>query len=62
MLLNHILADVCFPRRPILGILHEIAGNQPRIGFGIGEDSHYSGSAADLFIDPLQSVSRGDFP
>jgi hypothetical protein len=57
---DFVLPDVAPLILPVLRVLDEIADRQPDIAFDRGEHSDHPASPADLHVQPLLPVGRGD--
>jgi hypothetical protein len=55
-----VLPDIAAFTPPVLRVFDEIADRQPDIGFDGREHAHHPASAADLHVQPLLPVGRGD--
>jgi hypothetical protein len=55
-----VLADVAEVASPILRVFDEITDRQADIGFDLRKDAHNPDPPADLHIQPLLAVGRGD--
>ena len=55
-----VLADVAAFTRPVLGVFDEIADRQPDVALDRGEDADHPAPPANLHVQPLMAVGRGD--
>ena len=55
-----VLTDIAAFTRPVLRVFDEKADRRPDVAFDRGEHSHHPASAADLHVQPLLPVGRGD--
>ena len=57
---DFVLPDITSFAAPVLRILDQVADRQPHIGFDRWEHPDHPASPADLHVQPLLSVRRGD--
>ena len=55
-----VLPDVAAFTRPVLRVFDEIADRQPDVALDRGEDADHPAPPADLHVQPLLAVGRGD--
>ena len=55
-----VLPDIATLTPPVLRVFDKVADRKPEIALDRGEHTHHPASAADLHVQPLLPIGRGD--